>query len=142
MIVIDDRLLLMVLSERQDTELDRRLGDALATGGVFTTGSWYWRLARAAGASSMGSLSRALSALPEDAQQSVKTALARLPHEIGMMHPRDLVPVMRDLRGHPNLLTAEAVASAVVLDATILVTTESALLNRIATATGVPVEIV
>jgi hypothetical protein len=49
---------------------------------------------------------------------------------------------MGALDGAPNLLTAEAVAAAMVLDASIVVTTESALLLRTAEAVGVTVEVV
>jgi hypothetical protein len=49
---------------------------------------------------------------------------------------------MGPLSGTPNLLTAEAVAAAIVLDASILVTTESTLLRRSAEPVGVTLELV
>ena len=122
--------------------MDRRVNDAIAAGELFTTGAWYWRLARAVSVGSMGRLSRAASELPEGEQRLVSLALTRFPDEIGMLELRYLVPVMGTLSGPPNLLTAEAVAAAMVLDASILVTTESGLLSRTASAVGVAVEVV
>ena len=102
------------------------LDAAAADGEVYTTGLWYWRLALAAAAGSTGALSRLLTDLPDDSERSVRDALGQ-PPGIGILSLRLLVPVMGALSGQPNLLTAEAVAAAVVLDAPILVTTESAL---------------
>jgi hypothetical protein len=90
------------------------VNDAIAVGELFTTGAWYWRLARTVAAESMGRLSRATSELSEHEQQLVGGALTRFPDEIGMLHLRTLVPVMATLTGPPNLLTAEAVAAAIV----------------------------
>jgi hypothetical protein len=53
---------------------------------------------------------------------------------------RRLVPVMAALRGQLNLLTAEAGAAAIVLDAPIAVTTGSDLLDRTAAQVGVTVQ--
>jgi hypothetical protein len=141
-IVVDDVLLLTAFSERRTTSVDRRVADAIAAGELFTTGAWYWRLARAVSASSMGRLSRAAGELSKQEQQLVSSALSQFPDEIGMLHLRTLVPVMATLSGPPNLLTAEAVAAAIVLDASILVTTDSELLRRTASAVGVTVEVV
>ena len=69
-------------------------------------------------------------------------AIDRLPDQVGLLSLRRLVPIMTVLSattGRLNLLTAEAVAAAVVLDATIVVTTESALLTRSCAAAGVQV---
>ncbi len=67
--------------------------------------------------------------------------MERLAEGIGLLSLRWLVPVMSALPGQLNLLTAEAVASAIVLDGTTAVTTESELLARAAEAAGVVVEV-
>ncbi|MDQ6615772.1 MAG: hypothetical protein M3083_13795 [Actinomycetota bacterium] len=66
-------------------------------------------------------------------------SVERLPEQVGLLSLRELVPVMTalDTRRRLNLLTAEAVAVAVVLDATIVVTTESALLTETCRDLGV-----
>lgn len=48
---------------------------------------------------------------------------------------------MAAIPGSVNVLTAEAVATAVFIDGSIAVTTESELLDRVAGAASVPVEI-
>lgn len=89
-----------------------------------------------------GALSRPFQALPDDGRQQVAAALAELPAGIGMLDARRLVPVMAALPGQLNFLTAESVAAAVILKATIAVTTRSDLLDRTARAVGVQVEVV
>ncbi len=84
MIVIGDRLLLTLLANGAE-EPGPRLRTALAAAEVFTTGSWYWRLARDESAGSMGYLSRRLAVRPIDAQRSVEASLSQLPGEIGML---------------------------------------------------------
>lgn len=60
-LVIDDALLLTVLAGSAASEL----GDATRRGELFTTGSWYYRLARAAHDRGFtGALSSALNVLP------------------------------------------------------------------------------
>jgi hypothetical protein len=89
-----------------------------------------------------GVLSRQLGSLGEDERQRVGIALADLPPEIGLLSLRRLVPVMSALGGQLNLLTAEAIAAAVVLESEIAVTTESPLLSQAAAAAGVTVRVV
>ena len=68
--------------------------------------------------------------------------MADLPAEIGLISLRRLVPVMRALPGQLNLLTAEAVAAALILGGSIVVRTESPLLAHAAATAGVTVEVV
>jgi hypothetical protein len=113
-VIVDDALLLAILAEQEGVS-EALLPTAAEAGEVFTTGSWYWRLARALARPGQGALSRALVASSEDEQRRVHNALDQLPAEIGLLSMRRLVPVMAALPGQLNLLTAEAVAAAVVL---------------------------
>jgi hypothetical protein len=140
-IVVDDALLLAVVAE-QPAEWAAPFVSAASRGEVFTTGSWYWRLTRALARPGQGALTRALGGLSEAEQRRVGDALEELPPEIGLLSLRRLVPVMATLAGQLNLLTAEAVAAAVLLDASIVVTTESSLLHGAATSAGVEVTVV
>ncbi len=128
MVVVDDQLLLALLSGTAP----RVLVDELTTGQVFTTGSWYYRLGRAvASGSDSGALSGRFSVLPESSRRSVRQALDDLPAQFGLLSLRTLVPVMQVIRvSRPlNFLNAEGIAAAVLLDARIAVSTESALLS-------------
>ena len=116
--------------------------DAADRGDMFTTGTWYWRLARIVAGPGHGSLSRTLDALSEAERIRVRLSLEVLPLSIGLLSLRRLVPVMAALPGQLNLLTAEAVAAAIVLDAPIAVTTDSDLLDRTAAQVGVDVQTV
>jgi len=78
----------------------------------------------------------------EDDRRRVLAAMASLPASIGILNLRRLVPVMAALPGQVNILTAEAVASAIVLDASVSVVASSPMLDRSATAAGVSVEVV
>jgi hypothetical protein len=73
----------------------------------------------------------------------VLASLDHLPPEIGLISLRDLVPVMRalDVGRHLNLLTAEALAAAQVLDAGIRSTSDSPMLREGASALGLDVRI-
>ena len=116
MLVIDDALLFAVLGGVAAEDL-QAAGDR---GEVFKTGSWYWRLSRALhDRTSSGSLSRAIDDLTAAQQSSVIAAVEHLRGNIGLLSLRELVPVMTalDATRRLNLLTAEAVAPAVVIDA-------------------------
>jgi hypothetical protein len=135
-LVVDDALLFAVLAGTATDDLQT----ALDHNELFTTGSWYWRLSRALhDTASAGALSRAMDDLTAAQQARVVASVERLPNEVGLLNLRDLVPVMSALGAgrHLNLLTAEAVAAAVVLDASLVVTTESALLTDVCTRLGV-----
>jgi len=136
-VVVDDTLLLAVLAGSAPR--------AALVGDVSTTGSWYWRLTRAVlDDRSTGSLTRAFLRLPEEDQQRVREGLRSLPNEIGLLSFRRLVPIMAALEGvrRLNLLTAEAVAAALVLDADIAVTTRSPLLDGACERLGIQVHLI
>lgn len=116
--------------------------EAAARSEVFTTSSWLWRLSRAVARGGQGALARAFQRLPDDGQGRVRSALASLPGGIGIVTARRLVPTMAALAGEPNFLTAEAVATAVVIDGKVAVTTRSALMTRVAREAAVGVEVV
>jgi hypothetical protein len=138
LILVDDRLLFAVLAESGEPTVAPFI-DAADRGDMFTTGTWYWRLARIVAGPGHGSLSRTLDALSEAERIRVRLSLEVLPLSIGLLSLRRLVPVMAALPGQLNLLTAEAVAAAIVLDAPIAVTTDSDLLDRTAAQVGVDV---
>lgn len=141
MLVVDDALLFAVLAETApdgvQTAVDERE--------LFTTGSWYWRLSRALhDPGTAGALSRGMNTLTAEQQARVTDSVQRLPPQVGLLSLRELVPVMAALQVERrlNLLTAEAVAAAIVLDATIVVTTRSALLTDTCTRLDIPVRVV
>lgn len=140
-VVVDDRLLLAVLAG----VAPREIALAAQTGDVFTTGSWYYRLGRAANDPSMqGVLSKAVFALPAARQARVLGAIDKLPGEIGLLSLRRLVPVIADFEPalHLNLLAAEAAASAYVLKARVVVTAETPLLAKACEYLDVEYEVV
>jgi hypothetical protein len=120
--VVDDQLLLDVLSEQTTPSL----GTALAGGEIFTTASWYYRPGRAVSAGSgTGSPSARFEALEPSTRDLVHSDLDVLPEEVGLVNLRIVVPLMRPLwtRHRLNFLNAEAVGAALLLDATVLMTT-------------------
>jgi hypothetical protein len=110
--VLDDRLLI--------EELLVGLG---RPGGLHTTPYWYYRACRAAVAGAGGHLSGPFTSLDPAQQAAAIRSLLVLRDDIGLPDPRSTVPVMAELsERHPrlNLLNLEAAASALVLDATAL----------------------
>jgi hypothetical protein len=134
-IVVDDVLLIDLLAGTQSAEV------AVATqNGVATTFSFYYRLARAIGSSRLeGSLTRRFEALHQDRRHYVVGLLEALPETIVLLAPRDLVPTMSALAAvtSANFLTVELVATAMILEARVLVTTTSGLLDRVCSVAGV-----
>jgi hypothetical protein len=141
LIVVDDLLLLHIVARRTHPAVDSYVASA-ARGDVFTTGSWYWRLARAITRPGRGVFSQYLGTSSADERLRVGAAVENLPHGLGVLSLRRLVPIMAALPGQLNLLTAEAVAAAIVLAASIAVTTRSNLLTQAAAAVNVSVELV
>lgn len=128
MIVIDDQLLLAVLSDTCSADITT----AITNGEVFTTGSWYYRLGRAITAGTgTGSLSGRFQALEDSERQRVRASLEDLPDEIGLLSLRVVVPVMQALTvTRPlNFLNAEALGAALLLDASLVVTVDAPLLR-------------
>ena len=139
-VVIDDRLLLDVLAGQAPGELTAELGG----GGVFVTSAWYYRLGRAVfGSSGAGVLSGRLAALDRDVTERVRAELGDLPSNVGLLHPRVVVPLMFTLRVRRqlNVLAAEALAVALLLPARLLVTTDSPLLRSAAEETGIDYQV-
>lgn len=128
MIVIDDQLLLAVLSDTASADMTA----TVANGEVFTTGSWYYRLGRAVTAGTgTGSLSGRFQALEDSVRQRVRASLEDLPDEIGLLSLRNVVPVMQALTvTRPlNFLNAEALGAALLLDGSLVVTVDAPLLR-------------
>ena len=139
-VVIDDRLLLDVLAGQAPREVTTQLGG----GGVFTTGAWYYRLGRAVfGGSGSGALSGRFASLDRDVARRVRAQLEDLPANVGLLHPRVVVPVMFTLqvRRQLNVLAAEALVVALLLPARLLVTTDSPLLRSAADDTGIDYQV-
>ncbi len=128
MIVIDDQLLLALLSDTAPDDMTA----AVTNGEVFTTGSWYYRLGRAVTAGTgTGALSGRFQALDDSVRQHVLASLEDLPDQIGLLSLRVVVPVMQALAvTRPvNFLNAEALGAALLLDASIAVTVDAPLLR-------------
>ena len=135
MIVVDDRLLFEILSGTETIELAQR-----AAGGIATTFSWYYRLSRAISTGRIdGSLTREFAALSDDRRTYVHRLLEDLPNTVEMVHPRELVPSMSAVAAltSVNFLTAEALAASLILEAPIVVSTRSTLMDRAASRAGV-----
>jgi hypothetical protein len=127
-IIVDDQLLLSILAG-QESELLL----AARSNGVATTMCWFYRLSRAiAAGATTGALSGRFSALSEAHQAEVLGLVDELPRDILTLDPRTVVPVMSALSSiaAANVLTTEAVATALVLDADIAVSVRSELLER------------
>lgn len=135
-LVIDDRLLIDVLADNHDDWLRREMQHSA----VYTTGAWYYRVASAAHhGSGTSSLSGRLSRLDPEQQQATLARIDQLPDWIGLIGPRLLIPVMAalDTRRRPNVLTAEALALAVVTDSSIVVTVDAPLLRQCSQDLGI-----
>ncbi len=128
-LVIDDHLLVDVLADNQD----EWLRDEMERSAVYTTAAWYYRVASAARrGSGTGALSGRLARLDPAQRDEARARIDRLPDWIGLIGPRVLIPVMASLeiRRRPNLLTAEALALALVTDSSIVVTVNAPLLRE------------
>ncbi len=137
MIIVDDQLLLSILAGQESDSLF-----SARSNGVATTLCWFYRLSRAiASGSSTGVLSRQFSALSTAHQADVISLVDELPEDIITLDSRTVVPVMSALSSvaSANVLTTEAVATALVLDAEIAVSVQSELLQRTSEAAQVRV---
>lgn len=135
-LVVDDALLLSVLAGDPPIELKV----AISRGELFTTGAWYYRLARAAHDPGFnGALSSAIDSLQPHRRRRALAGLDALPPEVGLLTMRRLVPVMRrlDVGRRLNFLTAEAVATALLLRGAIRTTTQSPLLGDACRSLGI-----
>jgi hypothetical protein len=126
-IVVDDHHLLAALARRAMGQLAAEDSEQM-----FTTSSCYYRLAQAAhDPGFVGSLTSRIRALDEEPRGDVLDMLDELPDVIGLLAPRTLVPVMAKLSEsvHLNHLGADAVATAILTDASLLVVASSTLLQ-------------
>lgn len=136
-LVVDDYLLLDLLAG----EPAEWLRAESSSSAIYTTASWYYRLALAAHrGSGVGTLSGRIASMPERQREAALAAIDNLPSQMGLLPARLLVPVMAklDVRRRPNLLTAEALAVALVVDGGLVVTVEAPLLRSGASDLGVP----
>lgn len=127
-VVIDDHLFFDLIAGIASPAVR----DAVAAEAVYTTGCWYYRLARAVLAGSgAGSLSSRLETLGTAARDDTLAAIRRLPDEVGLLSFRTVAPVMATLavRRSLNMLNAEALAVALVADAELVVAVGSDLLR-------------
>ena len=117
-VVLDDRLLIEELLVGIDEKGERA-----------TTTYWYYRACRAAVRGAGGHLSGPFLGSDDRRQASAIRSLLLLPDTIDLPDPRSMVPVMAELsERHPrlNLLNLEAAGAGLVLDATLLLSLESA----------------
>jgi hypothetical protein len=138
-VVVDEYLLFDLLADRASPDLRAEFDNGV----VLTTGSWYYRLARAAKSQSHGVLSSLLRDLDADTQQRVRNHLDDLPAEIELVGWRVVVPVMVALRvrRNLNLLAAEALAVAVMASAEIVVGVDTPLIRAGAEDLHIPYRI-
>ncbi len=96
---------------------------------IYTTGCWYVRLCQAALSPGVsGTLSSSFGNLPPKLLAGALQALLELPDEIGLVSLRTLAPLMGRLRRRHrrlNLLSSEALAAALHLDADVYLLTPS-----------------
>lgn len=101
---------------------------------LFTTGLWYLRLCQAvltANRPTTGRLAAPIVSLPASQQMAAIKALVELPDQIGLLSLREVGPTMAEFRGRHqlNLLGLEALAAARVLDASVILSADSPLLE-------------
>lgn len=140
-VVIDDHLLLAALAGTEP----RALLEAMASEAVYTTGCWYYRLARAASAGSGdGTLSRELANLEPESRARARASIGKLPDAVGILNQRTIVPVIAAIRVRRqlNMLNAEALAAAVVTNARLVVSVDSPLLTSGAADLGLAWQVV
>lgn len=128
--VVDDRLVL-------DHVLGRPVPTSLP---LMTTFTWWWRLGTALRRMGGGRLSGPAAALPEEERRLLVEVVDRLPRQVDIPDPRELVGLAADLhhRFSLQLLAAEAAAMALVTGAEILVATDVPNLRRASVELGVP----
>ena len=128
--------------------VDDRVLSALLQGGalpqpeqpVYTTGCWYVRLCQAALNSTVsGTLSSSFAELPPNLVPRALHSLLELPEEIGLVSLQTLAPLIGRLRSRHrqlNLLSIEALAAALHLNAQVYLLTPSPPLQDALAAEG------
>lgn len=113
---------------------------------LHTTGLWYVRLCHAVLRARGGALAAPYADLPEPLRAPALAAVLGLPARIGLVSLRLLAPTMGQLseRHRLNLLAREALAAALLLDATVVLAASnpSPALRAAADLEGVPVRVV
>ena len=139
-LLVDDQLLGDVL---RGEGLPHNVGENAT---ICTTGYWYVRLCQAAlgVADRPGALSGPFLALPPGRREQALAAVLELPDEIGLVSLRELAPLIARLRTRHqlNILGIEALAAAVYLDATVVLSARSPRLEDALAVEGMPVEVV
>jgi hypothetical protein len=82
--------------------------------------------------------------LPPDKQDTVRNRLESLPPDIELVDSHDLIPIMAACAANTpsNFLTLEGVAVALILDATVIVSTQSAQIDHVGGSHALPVRLV
>jgi hypothetical protein len=139
-LLVDDQLLSVVL---RGDELPVPLGSERT---IATTGYWYVRLCQAVlGVTDRpGTLSGPFAALSISRREQALAAVLGLPDEIGLVSLRELGPLIGRLRARHqlNILSVEALAAAVYLNATVALSTRSPRLEDALRAEGVSFHVV
>lgn len=129
--LIDDRILANLLQGGAPPEPGQP---------VYTTGCWYVRLCQAALSSTVsGALSSSFAELPPKLVPRALHSLLELPEEIGLVSLRTLAPLIGRLRSRHrqlNLLSVEALAAALHLNAQLYLLTPSPPLQHALAAEG------
>jgi hypothetical protein len=134
--VVGDLTLLAI----QSNNAGPPLLSAVESGDVWTTGSWYYRLHGAINdPKSTGIFSRMAAELSSERRSELMHALNDPPAQITIPGPRLVVPVMGALRldPRPNLLTAEAVAVALLCGGSVRLATASPPLAHVCESYGI-----
>lgn len=131
--LVDDKVLSDLLQGRTAPQLHPDQA-------VYTTGCWYVRLCQAALSPAVsGVLSGTFTELPPRLRSRAMESLLELPAEIGLVSMRALAPLIGQLRRRHrrlNLLSIEALAAALHLDAEVCLGTPSPPLQEALLAEG------
>ncbi len=134
--LVDDQL----LSVRLRTGIQPRSGEEL-----YSTGCWYVRLCQAAlGATGRdGVLSSPFESLPAPIRQQALHAVLELPDDVGVLSLRLLGPLIGQLRRRHqlNILSIEALAAALYLEADVYLSAPSPRLEEALGAEGRSVQL-
>ncbi len=129
--LVDDRVLSALLQGEAPPQPEQP---------VYTTGCWYVRLCQAALSSPVsGTLSSSFAELPPKLVPRALHSLLELPEEIGLVSLRILAPLIGRLRSRHrqlNLLSIEALAAALHLNAQVYLLTPSPPLQDALAAEG------
>lgn len=138
MILVDDHY----LAARLSGVLAR--DESPASGHVATTCAWWWRLSAALAGDRSGALSTLFARVDPALRQALVRTVAGLPGRILILDLRELIPAMAQLAAEHrlNLLAAEAVVAAEVLEASIVLRVDTPKIRQTARARGIPYRLV